>query len=250
MDRFIKDPTGLTFADLQNNDWDLIELNITVDATSAMEWVNTVERDNQDSIWAWSSCDHLVAKDKLEKFQNDYRSRILQRTDTREPAQWMLQWYYQREGILPFIALACREQFPEILNDDFFEKWNTNLEKYFFGFWKKYYNALGPDVFEVARLVKFPSGCGLRPHNDTGPNQPFLIRMHTVPGIGENYSFYFGNDEGNERHYRLTAGKTYLLNTGIYHCAINHDDIDWWLLHNNPTPEAVTKLLNTTLHIE
>lgn len=249
MDKFIKDPSGLTFDDLQNNDWDLVELNITVDTTSAMDWVNSVRRDNQDSIWTWH-CDHLIDKSRLEAFTNIYRGKILVEAEDAEPEQWMLQWYYQREGILPFLGLACREQFPEILNEDFHRKWNTNLEKYFFGFWERYYNALGPEVFEVARLVRFPNGCGLRPHVDTGTDQPYLIRMHTVPSIGTDYSFFFGEDASTARHYTLEAGKTYLLNTGIHHCAINHDNVDWWLLHNNPTPNAVTKLLNTRMHVE
>ena len=70
MARFIKDPTGLTFGDLQNNDWDLIELNITVDIAAAMEWVNEVQIKNQDCVWAWSDVDQYVDEERLEYFIN------------------------------------------------------------------------------------------------------------------------------------------------------------------------------------
>lgn len=246
MDRFITDPAGLTFADLQNNDWELIKLNVTVDTTSSNEWVSNVEK-HRDCIWAWSDADQYVDEDKLEYFIKT-RANQLVRTVTEQPEQWMLQWSHQREGVLPFLGLASKQLYPEILDPEFRSKWNTNLEKFYFGFWKRYYDALGPDVFTVARLVKFPKGCGLRTHVDTGPNQPFLIRMHTVPSIGPDHFFNYGDDP-TKRHHKLEPGCTYLLNTGIPHSAINYDDQDWWMLHNNPTPEAVTRLLNTRMHI-
>ena len=38
MSRFWKHPAGLTFDDLQNNDWDVIELALTVDADPLIQW--------------------------------------------------------------------------------------------------------------------------------------------------------------------------------------------------------------------
>jgi hypothetical protein len=250
MARFIKDPTGLTFGDLQNNDWDLIELNITVDIAAAMEWVNEVQIKNQDCIWAWSDADPYVDEEKLEYFIKTREDQLI-RTQTEQPEQWMLQWSYQRAGVLPFKGVASKKLYPEVCQPDFDSKWNQPLEKFMFGFWKRYYDLLGPDVFEVARLVRFPKGCGLRTHKDTGAGQPFLIRMHTVPSIGPDHFFNYDSDLTDiTRQYKLEAGKTYLLNTGILHAAWNNDDQDWWMLHNNPTPEAITKLLNTRMHIE
>lgn len=248
MEKFITDPIGLTFDDLQNNDWQLIKLNITVDTKFAMSWVNTVQKNNRDCIWTWSDADPYVDEEKMPYFI-ETRDRQLVRTESEQPEQWTLQWSYQREGVLPFKGLASKKLFPEVYEPDFDKIWNQNQKKFVFGFWKKYYEALGPDVFRVARLVRFPKGCGLRTHKDTGPGQPFLIRMHTVPEIGPDHFFNYGEDLNKNKH-KLEPGCTYLLNTGIPHCAINHDDRDWWMLHNNPTPEAITKLLNTRMHIE
>lgn len=246
MDRFITDPTGLTFNDLQNNDWELIKLNITVDTNSAMQWVKEVET-HRDCIWTWD-LPHLVDEDKKE-YYFEQTKKLLVRTETEQPEQWTLQWSYQREGVLAFKGLADRHIYPEVYEPGFNENWNQNQEKFYFGFWKRYYDALGPDVFRVARLVRFPTGCGLNTHKDTGDNQPFLIRMHTVPEIGPDHFFNFGEDL-SQRHHKLEPGCTYLLNTGIVHSAINHDNRDWWMLHNNPTPDAVTRLLNTKAHFE
>jgi hypothetical protein len=74
--------------------------------------------------------------------------------------------------------------------------------------------------------------------------------MHTVPNIGPDHFFNYGEDlSDTTRQYKLESGKTYLLNTGILHAAWNNDEQDWWMLHNNPTPESVTSLLNTKVHI-
>jgi hypothetical protein len=249
MNKLIVNPAGLTFDDLQNNDWEVVKLDITIDTTSAMEWVKSVEENNQDAIWTFDRAD-LVAEEHMELFLK-HRKKLLARTETNLPAQWGLQWSYQRGGAIPFIMYACKKQFPEILEEDFLQQWDQNLEKYYFGFWKRYYEFLGPDVFHVTRLVKFPKGCGLHTHKDTGQDQPFLIRMHTIPEIGSDTFFNYGEDmEDTSRQYKLEPGCTYLLNTGILHSAINYDNKDWWMLHNNPTPHAVTKLLNTKAHIE
>lgn len=247
MDRFIKDPTGLTFDDLQNNDWELIKLNITVDTTSAMAWVKAVEEKNRDCIWRWTEAAPYADEEAL-KHLDLWISRQLERSQTQEPEQWMLQWSYQREGVLPFEALASKKIYPEVTDPNFLHVWNQNLEKYMFGFWKKYYEIFGETVFPVSRLVKFPKDCGLGPHIDTGADQPFLIRMHTIPDVGPEHYFAFGPKEDQRRYY-LEPGCTYLLNTGIPHCAINRDQKDWWMLHNNPTPEGVTTLLKTRMHI-
>jgi hypothetical protein len=248
MDRFIANPVGLTFDDLQNNDWDLIKLNITFDTTSAMTWVKEVEEKNQDCIWKWTEAAPYVDEDLL-KHLNAWVSKQLEKSETQEPEQWALQWSYQRDGVLPFEALASKKVYPEVADPNFLQIWNQNLEKYMFGFWKKYYDALGETVFPVSRLVKFPKGCGLGPHIDTGPDQQFLIRMHTIPDLGPEHYFAFGK-KSEQRRYYLEPGCTYLLNTGVPHCAINRDEKDWWMLHNNPTPDGVNKVLGTTAHFE
>jgi hypothetical protein len=248
MDRFIANPVGLTFDDLQNNDWDLIKLNITFDTTSAMAWVKEVEEKNQDCIWKWTEAAPYVDEDLL-KHLNAWVSKQLEKSETQEPEQWALQWSYQRDGVLPFEALASKKVYPEVADPNFLQIWNQNLEKYMFGFWKKYYDALGETVFPVSRLVKFPKGCGLGPHIDTGPDQQFLIRMHTIPDLGPEHYFAFGK-KSEQRRYYLEPGCTYLLNTGVPHCAINRDEKDWWMLHNNPTPDGVNKVLGTTAHFE
>lgn len=247
--KFIEDPTGLKFEDLQNNDWQLIKLNITVNTEYAMEWVNSVKDTFQDCAFTWDQA-HLINEDAYEHYQSQVK-KLLVRTEHDQPEQWALQWSYQRDGVLPFVSnkIANPNLFPETLSESFFHDWNQILEKYYHGFWKEYHQTLGEDVFKVTRLVRFPKECGLNTHKDTGADQPFLIRMHTVPSIGPNHFFNYGEDLG-EDCYHMEPGCTYLLNTGIVHSAINHDETDWWMLHNNPTDDAVTRLMNTRMHIE
>lgn len=251
MNRYISDPTGLSFSDLQNNNWDLIKLKITVNTHSIMEWVSAVREKNKDSIWTFER-DDLVDEKFRERFKRTQK-KLLVRSETELPEQWGLQWSYQREGVIPFMIYADKKKFPEVYEEGFTDRWNQNLEKYYFGFWKRYYEILGSDVFQVTRLVRFPKNCGLNTHRDT--DRDYLIRMHTVPQIGPDHYFDYTDDMDNpvidpRRQYKLEPGCTYLLNTGIPHKAINYDDKDWWMLHNNPTPDAINKLCNMIMYIE
>lgn len=249
MERFITNPQDYTFDDLQNHDWDVIKLNITFNADALLDWCKTVMQDNQDSIWSFDR-DDLVDEGFKEEFLRQ-REKLLVRTDTDIPQQWTLQWSYQREGVLPFALLACRKQFPEVYEPGFLERWNQNLDKYFFGWYKKYYELFGAECFTVARLVRFPKDGGLNTHMDTGKDHPFLIRMHAIPQIGEDIFLNFGEDlEDKTRQYKLQSGCVYLFNTGIPHAAINHSEKDWIMLHNNPSENAVNTLLKTRMYIE
>jgi len=249
MNRFWKHPKNLNWKDLQNNNWDVIELDITFDPLDLLDWCNTVMENNQDSIWSFDK-DYLVDENALDEFLRQ-RKEILVKSDTSIPEQWTLQWSYQREGVLPFRLLACKKQFPEINDPCFLEKWNQNLDKYFFGWYKKYYELFGPECFTVTRLVKFPKDCGLNTHKDTGGDPPFLIRMHAIPQIGDDIFLNFGEDLTDKtRHYKLKPGCVYLFNTGIPHAAINHSDLDWIMLHNNPSEIAVDNLLKTSMYIK
>jgi hypothetical protein len=244
MNRYIEDSSGLTYQDLQNDDWDVIKLKITVDTDSIMQWVKLVEEHNQDSIWNFTLVD-LVDEIHKEKFI-ELQHNLLIHTATEQPEQWGLQWSFDRPGVIPFIVYACRKQFPEVYEEGFHQNCNKNLEKYMFGFYKRYYDLLGPDVFQITRLVKFPKGCGLNAHRDTNKGQ--LIRMHTIPQIGPDHYFDYMSDPS--RQYKLQSGCTYLLNTGMTHSAVNNDDLDWWMLHNNPKNEVITKLCNMEIHVK
>lgn len=244
MSRFWKHPRGLTWQDLQNNDWDVIELDITVDAEPLYKWYKEVEANNQDSIWSFDKLEYVDERfiDKVKA----QRTKIL----VGLPQQWTLQWSYERDGVLPFQYIADQKQFPEVYEPGFNENWNKNLSKYFYGAWKKYYEHLGEDCFRVSRLVHFPKSCGLSTHVDTGSNQEYLIRMHTLIDIGQNHWLNWGDDlDDKSRWYKMETGKTYLLNTGIPHAAINWDENPWVMLHNNPNQAAVNKLLSMSEHI-
>lgn len=248
LEKYIENPAGLSFDDLQNNEWQLIKLDITVDVNYAMSWVQQVQENFQDCIFTWDQ-PHLINEEVFDHYESQVK-KLLVRTDSEQPQQWALQWSYQRDGVLPFVSggIANKQLFPEAHDPDFFSKWNKILKKYHFGFWKEYYELLGEDVFDVSRLVRFPKDCGLNTHVDTGKDQPFLIRMHTVPEIGPDHFFNFGEDLTQDTH-SMKPGCVYLLNTGIPHSAINRDNKDWWMLHNNPRPDAITRLLNTKEHV-
>jgi Aspartyl/Asparaginyl beta-hydroxylase len=242
MNRFITDPENYTFDDLQNYDWDVIQTNITVDSVKMMEWFNTVEDQFADCCYSPLGDMDLTDPGKKEFALSFIPNNLVWGL----PLQWTLQWSYDRPGKLPFLQLADPAQFPEITDPEFQKKFNKNLPKYLFGMYETYYNIVGPECFEVTRLVKMNQDVGLRPHVDI-QNPEFLIRMHLQIQIDDNAWWAFGEDM--DRKYTFEQGRVYLYNTAVKHSARNESTQPWIMLHNNPTASSLNNLLKTSMHI-
>jgi len=241
MDRYITNPKDYTFNDLLNYNWDVIELPITVDTIGMMNWYTEIDKNYSDSKFDLSML-HLLQpqlRDKMPMF--------IEKNLWGTPEQWTLQWSYDRDGVIPFIFAGDPDQFPEIKDPDFSKNSNYNLEKYYFGTYKKYVETFGSNCFKVNRLVRFKKNTGLKSHVDIEkPN--FLIRMHLQIQVDDNAFWYYG--ENMERKYTTKPGHVYLFNTHSLHAAVNNSDNDWILLHNNPNEEAINQLLQLdSIHI-
>lgn len=247
MERFIKDPHNYTYAQLQNNDWDILETNITVDVDAFKEWSDTVQEKFSDCGFNFIEHMHLLKPAVRERKDFFYSDAFLVR-NADQFRQWTLQWSYQRDGAIPLLQIADIEQFPEGADPNELKKvFNINLEKYYFGMYKKYQEALGDDVFKVTRLVRFGKDNGLRVHTDNGPDEPNLIRMHLQIEVNPSAWIKFG--ENLDRSYTPEVGKVYFYNTSVHHSAMNEANTPWTFLHNDPLPESIDKLLQTKIHI-
>jgi hypothetical protein len=233
MDRYITDVSLLTAEDLKNYNWDIIELNIDINHLEVRDWFNIVSEKFGNMQFNVSKTELMKPeiRDRMKEFQEQHLWGT--------PKQWTLQWSVQRDDAIPFRYIADPAQYPEILEDDFDKKFNTPLEQYYFGGFKKLVELLGDGAWEVARLVQLDKDTGLKKHVDIQPPQ-FLPRMHYQIEYTQNAAWWFG--ENMERKYVLENGKLYIMNTAVLHTAKNEDDLPWVMLHSNPTDDAINKL--------
>lgn len=238
MERYITDLASLASKDLNNYDWDIIELNINANNTSMNDWYYEIKNNFSHSSFSVDKT-HLMKpelRDKLTQFVEQNLWGI--------PKQWTLQWAVERDDPIPFRYVADPEQYPEILSEDFEKKFNTFLNQYYFGEYKNLVETLGEEVWEVSRLVQLDTDTGLKPHVDTPP-PGFLPRMHYQIQYTTDswWEFYDGQDGPLLGRYYLEQGKFYIMNTAVHHAAKNEGSTPWVMLHSNPTPSAIDKLL-------
>lgn len=239
MTRYITDVTSLQAKDLNNYDWDIIELDINIDHSSMLDWYNTILENYGDAQFNISKTELVdeKLKDRLSTFAKEKLWGF--------PKQWTLQWSVLRDDAIPFRYLADPKQFPEILQDDFDEKFNTFLPQYYFGGFKDLVDMFGEGAWEVSRLVQLDKDTGLKKHIDIDPPK-FLPRMHYQIKYTPNACWWFG--ENMERKYTLEQGKLYIMNTAVLHTAKNEDNEPWVMLHSNPTDSAIDKLFDIAVN--
>jgi hypothetical protein len=71
--------------------------------------------------------------------------------------------------------------------------------------------------------------------------------MHLQIQIDEHAWWKFGDNM--DRKYTFEQGRVYLYNTAVKHAARNESSKPWIMVHNNPTPNSIDKLLITSMHI-
>jgi Aspartyl/Asparaginyl beta-hydroxylase len=235
MQRYITDIENLKTSDLQNIDWDIIELPFSVDHTGLLEWYQQVKLNLQSA--------KFVVSKEYEKY---YDSNMVRRWQAADPSfdsgnptyWWLLNWSKERYDPLPFSFIANKELYPEIGDPNFSDQSNPILSKYKFGAFEKLYNKAAQYLLNM-RVTVIPEGSGLHLHVDV-PYPNVIARMHMNLQIHENCVWYFGHTA--EREYILQPGKVYLVNTAVFHSVINHEGDDWVILYGTPKKEDLESL--------
>ena len=112
MQRYITDISNLTLQDIQNTDWDIIQLPFNVDYLGLLDWYRHIKND-------LSSAKFVISKE-YEKY---YDSNMLRRWQAADPSfdsgnptyWWLLNWSKERYDPLPFSFIANKELYPEIV---------------------------------------------------------------------------------------------------------------------------------------
>lgn len=216
--RYIKDYKLLSRDFIESPDWDIIELNFTIDKDLAYDYIIQLETRLNYLCFTYESKEYI----KDETYES-FKSYGCVGNYIGNVAAWTISWPKNRDIPCPSKRHAALEKYPEL------KKYDLDLSVADF-----YYDCITQDIYKFGLLEKldklltikatrqlmvskhFP---GLRVMNHVdGPAKKIHIPLKTNP----NAYFVFGNNR--ERKYNLEVGKAYLLNTNTIHGTENISD--------------------------
>lgn len=237
MDRYIQNPADFNLADLQNVDWDVIELKPTVDTQALMDWYRTMSSTLSEAKWI--ACDEYEEKYFNPEMKRRWWAANPNKYSSRAPFWWYMNWPIERYDPLPFAFLANKEIFPEAYLDSYDDQTNPLLSKYNFGAFAELYKQYG-EYLSAVRTIVLPEGAGLGLHVDM-PYPNVIIRLHIQLDINENCEWQFGH--AADRRYVMEPGKMYLVNTAVPHSVSNFGGVDWVMIYGTPDRQDINNLL-------
>lgn len=250
MSRFLKHPNGLVQKDLENYDWDLIELPVILDIAEWQAWYNTIKSNLNDYSFSLKNDRNLIGTD----LSRDLVYENILRSVWGDPKQWMLQWGIQREGVIPPSVGANPDVFLEM--KDNFDPSKVNLTQYMFGAYKKFHDTFDNDSFRICKLLEYDPGEGLKPHVDVVEGFMPRILIHIKNSDASVYfsdgppslltdEYYSTETNFSKREYKLEEGKVYLLNTAVTHYIKNDTAQTTALIQMDPSDSILDRLLST-----
>lgn len=225
------DPDSITMEFLNSFDWDLIELNKTINADRMLLWYNTIEENLSELKFNFRKNLDLIQNKISQKFLTDSVGGFFDAT--REEFEgiysYSLKWICQRKDPLPPPWAVDIEIFKELKDyrdsnglinvdyENFYSK-TKYLEWYLFGEFSNIVKNWGDKIFYNPRISIHDLRIKIRAHTDNA----YIGRMH-IPITIDNSLFCFG--ENLERQYKLKPGHIYFFNSRIIHGTINGESI-------------------------
>lgn len=254
MARVLTNPQDLKLQDLRNYDWDILKLNITFDTEPLLQFFRDLETINAGSHWIYNRPD-MKELYREEVFTSPHADGI----DFNNGGYWTLQWPIQRTDPLPVPFFCNRKKFPELLEDDWESKMNNHLEHYYYGAYKSFVEQIGQDAWTWGRAMSAGKEHGIGPHMDDD-DSGYMIRLHVNVQADEGATWHFFSKLGEsprttwpyvdkEREYHPKSGEIILVNVSNIHSLVNHGDLEWKLLHSDPSNDAIERLLKSSYHI-
>lgn len=237
MDRYITDPELYCLSDLQNVDWDVIELRSKVNSPGLMEWYSNMSTTLEQAKWI--ACDEYEEKYFNPAMKRRWWAANPNKYKDKAPFWWYMNWPIERYDPLPFAFLANRDLFPEAYSDTYSDQDNPLLSKYNVGEFAELYELYGK-YLKAIRTIVLPEHSGLMLHVDM-PYPNVIIRLHIQLDINENCEWQFGHVA--ERKYVMKPGKMYLVNTAVPHSVSNFGGKDWVMIYGTPHSQDINEIL-------
>lgn len=216
--QLIKDYDYLTIDFLNSKDWDVIQLNKTVDATALLDWFNTVEEKYLESKFNFFN-NYKFLNTEDNTFTTDTSGYKFDKTKNNLTgiSSYTLSWLVQTKHPLPPPWAASLNIFPELrqffnaegkLVADIDYRLYQYLDHYMFGEWSNIVSWLKEYIYNPRVSIHSPSYI-IKPHVDD-----YLARLH-IPITTDDSIFCWG--ENLEREYKFKPGHIYIINSRLSH---------------------------------
>jgi len=229
--RLIKnyDPDSITIEFLNSFDWDLFELNKTIDSEGMLLWYDTIEKTLPELKFNFRNNLDLIQNKISQKFLTDTVGGFFNanREEFEGVTSYSLKWLHQRKTPLPppwavdvgiFDELKSYQDATGLIDvdyDNFYSK-TEYLEWYMFGEYKRMITEWGSTVFYNPRISIHKPGTKVKAHTD----KAYVGRVH-MPITHDDSLFCWG--ENLERKYKLKPGHIYFINSRVTHGTITSE---------------------------
>lgn len=205
--------SSLTREYLENNEWDIIELNCTVDPVKITEYYNEVKTRLQHLYFDFSMA-HLLRPEITHKYQTENRV-----SNYIGPiGGWTVSWPVERDIPIPGQYQGSPEVYPELESCDFYFD-ATPLLVYKFGYMNTLIEKLTEAALRQMLIARHPPGLYVLTHVDSQK-----VKLHIPFETSDNAIFHFGDNA--ERKYHMDVGKLYLINPSVPHGTTNEGGMD------------------------
>lgn len=214
--RYIKNcnPADLTKEFLSSCDWDIIELDLTVDPVQLEEYYQILQSDLNHLKFNFNSKEYLRTE-VYERFQKE--GRVGNYVGNVEA--WTLSWPVERDIPCPSKKQANPDVYPEIkdITHEEFTARARPLKTFMFGIVKKLLDTLSERALRQMLIAQHPPGLEVVTHVDSD-----LKKLHIPLKTNPDAVFTFG-DKG-QRVYQMEVGKMYIINPPVPHGTQNNGE--------------------------
>jgi hypothetical protein len=201
----------LTTEFLASKEWDIIELDITVDPAQLNDYYSTLKTDLAHFCFNFDSKDYL-RPEVYERFQKEQKvGNYIGNVDA-----WSVSWPIDRDIPCPSRFQADPNVYPEIKDIsqmDFAETAHPQ-KQYVFGILKKLLDTLSERALRQMLVSRHPPGLRVTNHVDSD-----LKKLHIPLYTNPDAVFTFGDND--ERVYPMELGKMYIINPIVPHGTFN-----------------------------
>lgn len=216
--RYIKGYSSLTRDFIESSNWDIIELNFTINQSLAEDYIEQLESKLGHLCFSFESKEYI----KSEIYKS-FKTHGRVGNYVGNVAAWTISWPENRDIPCPSKRQANLDKYPELRKydldlsvADFYYDCITQ-DIYKFGLLKKLEELLTIRATRQLMVAKHYPGLCVMTHID-GPAKKIHIPLRTNPDA------YFTFGDNGERKYNLEVGKAYLVNTNISHGTENLGD--------------------------
>lgn len=223
---------------LESNDWDVIELDITICEKKLYEYYIFLTTELQNFLFSFDSKKYIK-----EEIYNTFKEQGRVGNYHGNVEAWSVSWPVERDIPCPSKSQANWDMYPELRTtsaDDFY--YAKPQQKYMYGVMNEFAKKFTDRAMRKVLVAKHPPDLTVANHID-GP----IFKIHVPLFTNKDAVFVFGEDR--DRIYHMEIGKAYLINTTVVHGTHNGGKTDRIHMLSRVDSDYLIQFLQTTIVI-